>query len=250
MPPGRKPVISKFITGKMREGMYENARAELEKGRQGYVICPRIDEKDDSVQTSKNASTRSVVEEAKRLAKSELKGYKIAILHGKMKPNEKEDVMDKFLRKEIDVLVATSVIEVGVNVPNASFIIIEEAERFGAAQLHQLRGRVIRGVHQSYCYLVSDTESETSGKRIMSLVETKNGFELAEQDMMTRGPGHFAGVKQSGISDLAMEALKNIRLVEAAKKEAKIILESDRLLIKHTEIKKRLTSRTKTIHFE
>ncbi len=251
MPPGRKPVITKFIPKGGRDEMYDKLRLELKSGRQAYVICPRIDEKDESDGPSKNSGgTRSVIEEAKRLAKGELKGYRIGILHGKMKPNDKEDIMEKYLRHELDVLVATSVIEVGVNVPNASVIIIEEAERFGAAQLHQLRGRVIRGTHQSYCYLLSNTESEKSAKRLVSLVETKNGFELAEADMMERGPGHFAGVKQSGISDLAMEALRNIKLVEAAKKEAKAILEKDKELKKHAAIAARLLSRTKTVHFE
>ncbi len=251
MPPGRKPVITQFIARGGREEMYKHVRSELKMGRQAYVICPRIEEDEEkSAQKKNSGGLRSVTEEAKRLAKTEFKEYKIAVLHGKLKPVEKEDIMEKFLRHEIDVLVATSVVEVGVNVPNASVIIIEEAERFGVAQLHQLRGRVIRGTHQSYCYLLSNTESEKSGKRLTSLVETKNGFELAENDMMERGPGHFAGVKQSGISDLAMEALKNIKLVEAAKKEARNILEKDKELKNYKEIKERLTAREKTIHFE
>lgn len=251
MPPCRKPVITKFIPTGARDEMYTHLRNELKSGRQAYIICPRIDERDESSPVGKNSGgNRSVIEEAKRLSKGELKDYRVGILHGKMKPSEKEDIMERYVRHEIDVLVATSVIEVGVNVPNASVIIIEEAERFGAAQLHQLRGRVIRGIHQSYCYLLSNTTSEISAKRLISMVETKNGFELAEQDMMTRGPGHFAGVKQSGISDLAMEALRNIKLVEAAKKEAKKILEADKDLKKHPEISERLKSRSKTIHFE
>ncbi len=261
MPPGRKPIISKFISKGMRETMYKEAVEQLKQSRQGYVICPRINDKDESIdlennknrlpiKTSVGGGKRSVVEEAKRLTKKEFAGYKVGILHGKMKPNEKEDIMEKFLRKEIDVLVATSVVEVGVNIPNASFIIIEEAERFGVAQLHQLRGRVIRGNHQSYCYFLSDTESEKSGKRIMSLVESKNGFELAEADLMERGPGHFAGLKQSGISDLAMEALRNIRLVEAAKKEARNILDTDPELKNYPAIKERLSRTDKLIHFE
>lgn len=251
MPPGRKPVITKFISKTQRQEMYEAVRQELSHGRQAYVICPRIDEDEEKKSNKKNSGgVRSVNEEAKRLSQTEFKGYRIGTLHGKLKPTEKEDIMEKFLRHEIDVLVATSVVEVGVNVPNASAIIIEEAERFGAAQLHQLRGRVIRGIHQSYCYLLSDTTSEKSGKRLSALVETKNGFELAEADMLERGPGHFAGVKQSGVSDLAMEALKNIRLVEAAKKEARLILENNRSLSKYPEIKNRLARREKTIHFE
>jgi len=254
MPAGRKPIITKFINRGGRIDMYKHIREELEKGRQSYVICPRIDERDEEAKPktgSKNSGgLRSVNEEAKILAKGELAGYRIGVLHGKMKPSEKEDIMEKYLRHDLDVLVATSVVEVGVNVPNASIIIIEEAERFGAAQLHQLRGRVIRGTHQSYCYLVSDSGSEKSGKRLTSLVETKSGFELAEADMMERGPGQFAGVKQSGMSDIAMEALKNIRLVEAAKKEARAILESDKELKKHPEISARLKLREKIIHFE
>ncbi len=254
MPAGRKPIITKFINKNERKEMYAHFIKELESGRQGYVICPKIDEKDEKEnllgKKSVNSRLRSVVEEAKRLNKEEFKNYRVDILHGKMKPKEKEDVMERFLRHEIDVLVATSVVEVGVNVPNASFIAIEEAERFGAAQIHQLRGRVVRGTHQSYCYLLSETESEKSGERLKTLVETKNGFELAEADMMTRGPGEFAGVKQSGISDIAMEALKNIKLVELAKKEAKAILAQDKELKKHSAIKEKIESRAKEVHFE
>jgi ATP-dependent DNA helicase RecG len=257
MPPGRKPIITKSGNEINRKDVYIHLKEELTKGRQAYVICPRINESDDEDNLKneqneiKNApKKRAVVTEAKRLAEKELKGYRIGVLHGKLKPSEKEDIMDKFLRHEIDVLVATSVVEVGVNVPNASMIIIEEAERFGMAQLHQLRGRVIRGTHQSYCYLMSISTNEKSLNRLTKMVESKNGFELAEADMMERGPGHFAGVKQSGISDLAMEALKNIRLVEAAKKEAKKILDEDINLNNYETIKEYIEQKEKTIHFE
>ncbi|OGI78612.1 hypothetical protein A3C57_00025 [Candidatus Nomurabacteria bacterium RIFCSPHIGHO2_02_FULL_33_12] len=250
MPPGRKSVITKFISKGEREKMYEHVRSELKSGRQAYVICPRINEGEEKGIKKNSGGLRSVNEEAKILASKELKGYKIGVLHGKLKPNEKEDIMEDFLKHKIDVLVATSVVEVGVNIPNASVIIIEEAERFGVAQLHQLRGRVIRGNHQPYCYLTSNTESEKSGKRLTTLVETKNGFQLAEADLMERGPGHFAGIKQSGISDLAMEALRNIKLVEMAKKEAKAILENDPELKNYPEIKMRLEKMEKTMHFE
>lgn len=257
MPPGRKPVITKSSSEISRNEVYKHIKEELAKGRQAYIICPRINESDDE-DNLKNENTeiknptkkRAVVTEAKRLAAEELQDYTVGMLHGQMKPSEKEDIMEKFLRHEIDVLVATSVIEVGVNVPNASVIIIEESERFGMAQLHQLRGRVIRGTHQSYCYLMSASTNEKSLNRLAKMVESKNGFELAEADMMERGPGHFAGVKQSGISDLAMEALKNIRLVEAAKKEASAILEQDPNLNQNSIIREYIELKEKTIHFE
>ena len=219
MPKGRKPVITKIVAPAQVDDMYDHVRSELKVGRQAYVICPRIDEPDPDKQMAVN--TKSVIAEAARLKKDIFKDSLIAPLHGKMTPKEKDDVMLRFNNHEIDVLVATSVVEVGVNVPNATNIIIEGAERFGLAQLHQLRGRVLRGTHQPYCFAVTESKSEKTRDRLKALATAKNGFELAEHDLTFRGSGELYGAKQSGLTDLGMEAIKNLKLVEAARTEAR-----------------------------
>ncbi|MDC1205398.1 GxxExxY protein [Candidatus Pacebacteria bacterium] len=218
MPKGRKPVITELIGPGQKKKMYEHVRSELTMRRQAYVICPRIEEPDPDKQTALNV--KSVKAEAERLKKDVFQEYEIGVLHGKMKPVEKDAMMSQFSNHEVDILVATSVVEVGVNVPNATNIIIEGAERFGLSQLHQLRGRVIRGTHQSYCFAVTDSKSEKTRERLKALKTAKNGFELAEYDLSFRGSGELYGAKQSGLSDLGMEAIKNLRLVEAARTEA------------------------------
>lgn len=218
MPTGRKPIITKVVGPSQQSEMYGHVRSELTTGRQAYVICPRIEEPDP---TKENAlQLKSVTAEAERLAQSEFKNWRLGILHGKMTPSEKDKVMAKFANHEIDVLVATSVVEVGVNVPNATNVIIEGAERFGLSQLHQLRGRVVRGTHQPYCFAVTESKSEKTRERLKALTTAKNGFELAEYDLQFRGSGQLYGAKQSGLSDLGMEAIKNLKLVEAARNEA------------------------------
>lgn len=219
MPKGRKPIITKIIGPGQAASMYEHVRSELETGRQAYVICPRIEEPDPDKQTA--LILKSVTAEAERLGKTEFKNWRLGVLHGKMTPAEKDKVMARFAAHEIDILVATSVVEVGVNVPNATNIIIEGAERFGLSQLHQLRGRVVRGTHQPYCFAVTDSKSEKTKERLKALVTAKNGFELAEHDLTFRGSGELYGAKQSGLSDLGMEAIKNLKLVEAARNEAR-----------------------------
>lgn len=225
MPKGRKPVITKITLPAQVDEMYEHVRSELKAGRQAYVICPRIDEPDPDKQMAVNS--KSVMAEATRLKKDIFKGARIEPLHGKMTPKEKDDVMLRFNNHEIDVLVATSVVEVGVNVPNATNIIIEGAERFGLAQLHQLRGRVLRGTHQPYCFVVTESKSEKTRDRLKALATAKNGFELAEHDLTFRGSGELYGAKQSGLSDLGMEAIKNLKLVEAARNEARHLVETN-----------------------
>lgn len=225
MPKGRKPVITKIVAPAQVDAMYEHVRSELKAGRQAYVICPRIDEPDPDKQMAVNS--KSVIAEAIRLKKDIFKTSRIEPLHGKMTPKEKDDVMMRFNNHEIDVLVATSVVEVGVNVPNATNIIIEGAERFGLAQLHQLRGRVLRGTHQPYCFAVTESKSEKTRDRLKALSTAKNGFELAEHDLTFRGSGELYGAKQSGLSDLGMEAIKNLKLVEAARTEARHLVETN-----------------------
>lgn len=224
MPKGRKPVITKVVAPAQVDAMYEHVRGELNSGRQAYVICPRIDEPDPDKQSAINA--KSVLAEAARLKKDIFPGNRIAALHGKMSPKEKDRVMAEFAAHKIDILVATSVVEVGVNVPNATTIIIEGAERFGLAQLHQLRGRVLRGTHQPYCFAVTESKNEKTRDRLKALSTAKNGFELAEHDLTFRGSGELYGAKQSGLSDLGMEAIKNLKLVEAARAEARHLVET------------------------
>ncbi|MEK7079660.1 MAG: ATP-dependent DNA helicase RecG, partial [Patescibacteria group bacterium] len=187
MPLGRKPVITEVLDATKREVAYARMREEMDAGRQAYVICPRIDEPDPTKEMAIQA--KSVTAEAERLRTSVFPDKSIEILHSKMTPKEKEDVMDRFAKGSVDILVATSVVEVGVNVPNATVILIEGAERFGLAQLHQLRGRVIRSSQQAYCFVVPEKFSGNTKDRLKALVTAKNGFELAEYDLALRGSG-------------------------------------------------------------
>lgn len=248
MPPGRKPVITEIVRPAERKKAYEKMRAELQAGRQAYVICPRIDEPDPEKAFALQA--KSVTAEAKRLKREVFPEYKIEILHSKMTPKEKDEAMARFAAHETDILVATSVVEVGVNVPNATMILIEGAERFGLSQLHQLRGRVVRSNHQAYCFVCPETRGETTMTRLKSLTTAKNGFELAEQDLLQRGAGELSGNRQWGISDVGMEALKNLKLVEAARTEAQDLVKKDTELHHHPLLLEALTARESAMHFE
>lgn len=274
MPAGRKKVITEIIPENKREQSYEKIRLELEAGRQLYVICPKIEEQDGEIVTSErlvsatartrgisqqgniralrsnNLEVKSVLSEAKRLKKDVFPNYEIATMHSKMSKQKKEQVMKNFEEHKIDILVSTSVIEVGVNVPNATVIIIEGAERFGLAQLHQLRGRVIRSTHQSYCYLFANAKADKTIDRLKALTKATNGFELAELDLQLRGAGLLGGDKQWGVSDLAMEAMKNIKMVEAARNEAKDIIEKDKDLKSFPILEKALKNKNLNLHFE
>ncbi len=247
LPKNRKKIITEIIKSGKRAKMYEHVRKELQAGRQVYVICPRIDEQDE--EEKQQRLLKSVNEEAKHLAEVIFPEFIVDILHSKMKKEDKEEVMEDFLNKKSDILVATSVVEVGVNVPNATVIIIEHADRFGLAQLHQLRGRVGRAEHQSYCYLFTESSGETTYTRLKALVTAKNGFELAEQDMLTRGIGALMDGKQWGISDLAMEAIKNPKLVEIAREEARNVVDADPTLVNHPELREIIEERER-VHME
>jgi ATP-dependent DNA helicase RecG len=225
MPAGRKPIITEVLGPEKRDKAYDRVRKELAAGRQAYVICPRIDEPDPTKELAVQA--RSVKAEAARLKKEVFPDATIGILHSKMTPAEKEKSMQAFERGTTDILVATSVVEVGVNVPNATVILIEGAERFGLAQLHQLRGRVIRSNNQAYCFALPESYGNSTKDRLKALTTAKDGFELAEYDLALRGAGELAGNRQWGVSDIAMEAIKNLRLVEAARTEAAHIIETD-----------------------
>ena len=248
VPVGRLPVQTELITKSNRKKMEEEIRAQINEGRQAFVICPRIDEPDPAKEMALNA--KSVTEEAKRLQEKVFPEFSIEILHGKMKPVEKEKIMARFTKGDIQILVATSVVEVGVNVPNATTIVIEGAERFGLASLHQLRGRVMRSSHQPYCYLFTESTSEVSIKRLRALVSAKSGFKLAELDLELRGSGELGGGKQWGITDIGMEAIKNLKMVEAARTEAQNLLTNDPTLAHHPRLLTLINSKHKGTHWE
>ena len=211
LPPGRKPIRTKWIaTDEEIETMYDFIDKKLSQGRQAYFIAPLIEE-------SEKLSAKSTAELMEEVEKF-LPNYKIGVLHGKMKNSEKDEIMNRFKNRELDILVSTTVIEVGVDVPNSSIIVINNAERFGLSALHQLRGRVGRGQHQSYCFLVSKTDNATSKARLQVMEETQDGFKIAEEDLRLRKSGEIFGTRQSGLSDLKfvdiVHDVKTIKLVK------------------------------------
>jgi ATP-dependent DNA helicase RecG len=216
-PANRKPIVTAWVTAEKSSEAYSRLRRHLDAGRQAYVVCPLIEE-------SETSQARAAEAEAERLRRAELRGYRVGLLHGRLRPAERRDLMARFKAAELDVLVATTVIEVGVDVPNATIMIVQEADRFGLAQLHQLRGRVGRGAEQSYCLLISrqrDELTETAVARLEALVRTTDGFELAEVDLDIRGGGQLLGTRQSGLSDLRFARLREDRpLLERARAAA------------------------------
>ncbi len=246
-PPGRKQIITEIVRPEERKNVYEKIRKEIKAGRQAFVICPRIEEPDPLKELA--LMVKSVKAEAKRLMRDVFPEFAIAVLHGKMSPANKDKTIKEFEKGAINILCATSVVEVGVNIPNATLIVIEGAERFGLAQLHQLRGRVLRSSHQAYCYIFADNSSAKTFERLKALKTAKNGFELAELDLKLRGAGSLLGLKQWGITDMAMEALQNLKMVEAARQEAKNIIEVG--ISKFPLLEKKLLLQQKSkIHFE
>jgi len=248
MPEGRKRVITEIVAPQGRQSAYEAIRSELASGRQAYIICPRIDEPDPEKELALIA--KSVTEEAERLKRDIFPEYAVGVLHGKMKPSERDEVMRQFTKRELHILVATSVVEVGLNIPNATIIMIEGAERFGLAQLHQLRGRVIRSTHQPYCYALSESKTATVRARLKALKHAKNGFELAEHDLRLRGAGELFGRRQWGMSDVGMEALRNIKMVEAARNEARAVIEKDQELQNNPLLAHATLKKMSALHFE
>jgi ATP-dependent DNA helicase RecG len=247
LPAGRKQVTTVLVTPDKREDVYEKIRAVLKEGRQAYIICPRIHSSDKDAE--KTIQMKNVTTEATRLQEKIFPEYRIGILHSKMTKDDKEAAMADFMNHETDILVATSVVEVGVNVPNATVIIIEGAERFGLSQLHQLRGRVQRSSYQPYCYLFADAKSPRTQERMKVFLEAKNGFELAEYDLQLRGMGELTGMSQWGVSDIGMEALRNLKLVEAARQAAIAIVAEDPTLSKYPLLAARSQPFEK-MHFE
>ncbi|GAH48269.1 unnamed protein product, partial [marine sediment metagenome] len=251
MPKGRQKIITKVVSPHQREQAYEFIKKEVKKGRQIFVICPRIDPPDKTKQSKTFllwTEVKAVKEEYEKLNEKVFPDLKIAMLHGKMKSKEKEETMSNFKNKKTDVLVSTSVVEVGIDIPNASVMMIEGADRFGLAQLHQFRGRVGRDKHQSYCFLFSTNGQATS--RLRALVKCENGFELAEKDMQIRGAGQFYGIRQSGFPDLAMDSLKDLPFVKSVRQEASDLLEKDPELKIHPLLLNKLLKFKRGIHLE
>ncbi len=220
MPPGRQEIRTKWLEPRERERAYAFIRKQVQEGRQAFVICPLIEE-------SEAIDAKAAVEEYERLRKEVYPDLRVGLIHGKLKPAEKDAAMSAFRDREIDVLVATSVVEVGIDVPNATVMLIEGADRFGLAQLHQFRGRVGRGEHQSYCMLLAEKSGSTSDERLKVIEETQDGFKLAEADLMLRGPGEFFGTRQSGLPDLRVAKLSDVKLLEEARRVAQEIFEQD-----------------------
>lgn len=225
LPPGRQPIETIAVEKKKRDKVYNSlVRREVDKGRQVYIVCPLVEE-------SETLDITSATETAEEIKRDFFPDLRVGLLHGKMKPSEKDTIMTAFKNHELDILVSTTVIEVGVNVPNSTLMIIENAERFGLAQLHQLRGRVGRGKHQSYCVLIYGSNSEVCRKRMSIMEETNDGFKISEKDLEIRGPGEFFGTMQHGVPELKVANLfKHMKILKTVQQEARIIIGEDSTL--------------------
>ncbi|MDQ2902735.1 MAG: ATP-dependent DNA helicase RecG [Chloroflexota bacterium] len=235
LPPGRQKIISRWRSGARREEANKLIAEQVAQGHQAFIICPLIEE-------SESLAVKAVTVEYERLSRDVFTDLRLGLLHGGMKANDKDTVMRRFRDHELDILVATSVIEVGIDIPNATVMVIEDADRFGLSQLHQFRGRVGRGRHQSYCYVLSADASLQAQERLEVFQATDDGFQLAEQDLRLRGPGDFFGVRQSGVPELRIADLGDTRLIEQARTLAAQLWESDPYLRKpeHTPLRQHL----------
>lgn len=243
-PAFRKPIDTFLVEGTKQPKAYEKMRTEMDAGRQVFVVAPLIEESDA-------LGAKSVHEIYDAYEKGPFRAYKIGMLHGKLKPAEKNDVMAKFVSGELDMVISTTVVEVGVDIPNATVMFIEGAERFGLAQLHQLRGRVGRGEHKSVCFLhPSGDISELARDRLNAVVRSQNGFELADKDLELRGPGNIFGTDQSGFEAFRIGTFADIDLISLAKDHAKDILDEDDELDTWPELKKRVLEYYEEVHFE
>jgi len=243
MPKGRKNIITKIAPPAERQKVYEFIKGEIKKGRQAFIVCPLIEE-------SETLAVKAVKKEFERLQKEIFPELKIGLLHGRLRPKEKEKVMSEFLEKNLDILITTSVIEVGIDVPNATVMIIEGADRFGLASLYQFRGRVGRGEHQSYCFLLTDSLSEKTNERLKAIETAQSGFDLAEKDLEMRGPGDFIGVRQSGLPDLAIASLTDAKLIGETREAAKKILRESPNLKNYPLLANKVLEFQNRIHFE
>ncbi|MDP3975058.1 MAG: ATP-dependent DNA helicase RecG [Candidatus Jorgensenbacteria bacterium] len=256
LPKDRKAIVTKVVSPEDRLKAYAFIKEFVRRGRQVFVICPRIEKSQIEHPEALDPRTlsmlemKNVTEEYEKLSKKIFPDLRVTMLHGKLKAKEKAEIMKRFTEGTIDILVSTSVVEVGVDVPNATVMMVESAERFGLAQLYQFRGRVGRGAHQSFCFLFTETLSAATKKRLEAVARAKNGFELAEEDLKLRGPGEFLGTTQTGMPDLAMKALQHPTLVPKARTAAETLTAKDPSLSAHPALKKRLDAFTKAIHFE
>ncbi len=247
LPKDRKRIETSLVDSSGRQWLYGFIRERVGLGEQVFIICPRIEQADFDYQKFLTSDAKSVKQEFEKLKTEVFKDLKLGILHGRLKPSEKERVMNDFFENKISILVSTSVIEVGIDVPNATIMVVEGADRFGLAQLHQFRGRVGRGEKQSFCFLLSETESKIAQERLKAFSDSYDGFSLAEEDLKLRGPGQFFGVKQSGIPDMATNALKDLKLVILARKLAEAcLLKFDKLPL----LKSELESFRQRVHLE
>lgn len=244
MPVGRKPIITKIVLPSKRGEVYDFVRKEVSEGRQVFIIFPLVE------QSEKLAELQAATTEHERLSRDIFPELSLGLLHGKLKAKEKEQVMEDYKHKKYDILVATSVVEVGIDIPNATVIIIEDAERFGLSQLHQFRGRVGRSQQQSYCFLLTGSNTVKAKSRLSAMEKTNSGFEIAEADLKMRGPGEFLGLKQSGLPDIAMQHLGNIKLIEISRQKAQELLTKSPNLSKYPLLKKELKKFATNVHLE
>lgn len=222
LPPGRQEIRTDVVDSRYNSRLYKFIRDAADRGEQSYIICPLVEEGEDT------AELKSAEQLAEELSQTEFKGYNLGLLHGKMKPAEKENVMKAFSNGDVQILVATTVVEVGVDVPNATIMVIEDAERFGLSQLHQLRGRIGRGSKKSYCVLVSDSKSKSARSRLMTMKKYSDGFKIADEDLKARGPGDFFGERQHGLPKLKIaDMLEDIEILRLAQECAENILRED-----------------------
>ncbi|MFC1700687.1 ATP-dependent DNA helicase RecG [Patescibacteria group bacterium] len=223
MPKGRQKIITKIITPNNRQNAYNFIKEQIKQKKQVFVVCPLIEESENEIM----AEVKSVTQEYKKLSEKIFPKFKISMLHGRLKPKEKEKIMKDFENKKIDMLVSTSVIEVGIDIPNATVMMIEGADRFGLAQIHQIRGRIGRGENKSYCFLFTESTSKKTRQRLKAILTCKNGFELAEKDLEIRGPGDFLGSRQWGIPDLTMASLNDLELIKQSRQAALKIISNN-----------------------
>jgi len=245
MPKGRKKIITEIITEEKRLETYKFIEKEIKSGRQAFVICPRIETDEDS-----SLELKTVKEEHEKLSKNVFPKLKIEMLHGKMTSKEKDKIMKDFRNKKFDILVSTSVVEVGIDIPNATVMMIEGSDRFGLSQLHQFRGRVGRSEYQSYCFLLTNSRSQKTDKRLKAMIKYDSGFKLSEVDLKLRGPGDFFGVRQWGLPDFAMSFLGDAKAISKVKESAEEIIKSSPSLEKYPILKSRIESFEEKIHLE
>ena len=235
LPPGRQSIETLAVEKSKRDRAYNSlVREEVQKGRQVYIVCPLVEE-------SEVIEAKAATELVEELRQEYFSDLRVGLLHGKMKASEKDNIMKSFKNKELDILVSTTVIEVGVNVPNATLMIIENAERFGLAQLHQLRGRVGRGKHKSYCILIYASKTDVCKQRMAIMQETNDGFKISEKDLEIRGPGEFFGTRQHGLPELKVANIfKHMKILKLAQQEARYIIGNDTKLMhyENKELKK------------